>query len=126
MDRQVQHDQPGQGLAARRVGLAGVDGLRNGLAVAVNGQSAGALGDGSNPENPRLIGTNAIRYNTDKGLWQQRTLRFDATLLKAGENETTFTVRAGDLQSGVVWDYLRLELGENAKAPSASPSKVGQ
>jgi len=25
----------------------------------------------------------------------------------------TFTVPGGDLQSGVVWDYLRLELQEN-------------
>ncbi|HEY4380045.1 MAG TPA: polysaccharide lyase family protein [Acidobacteriaceae bacterium] len=110
--------KPETGVAALRVGLAGVDGLRNGLAVAVNGQSAGALGDGSNPDNPRLIGTNAIRYNTDKGLWQQRTLKFDAALLKPGENTMTFTVPAGDLQSGVVWDYLRLELDENAKLPA--------
>jgi rhamnogalacturonan endolyase len=115
-----------QGTAALRVALAGVDGLRNGLAVAVNGQSVGAVGDGSNPDNQRLIGTNAIRYNTDKGLWQQRTLKFDAGLLKAGENTMTFTVPAGDLQSGVVWDYLRLELDENAKFASAAPAKAGQ
>jgi len=104
-----------------RVALAGVDGLRGGLAVAVNGQSAGAIGDGSNPDNARLIGTNAIRYNTDKGLWQQRTLKFDAALLKPGVNEMTFTVPAGDLQSGVVWDYLRLELDENSKPPTPTP-----
>jgi rhamnogalacturonan endolyase len=108
-----------KGRAALRVGLAGVDGLRDGLAVGLNGQSIGAIGDGSNPENQRLIGTNAIRYNTDKGLWQQRTLFFDAATLKAGENEMTFTVPAGDLQSGVVWDYLRLELDPNAAAPAA-------
>jgi rhamnogalacturonan endolyase len=115
-----------QGVAALRVGLAGVDGLRNGLAVTVNGQSAGAVGDGSNPDNQRLIGTNAIRYNTDKGLWQQRTLKFDAALLKPGENTMTFTVPAGDLQSGVVWDYLRLELDENAKMPSGAAPRAGQ
>ena len=45
------------GTAALRVGLAGVDGLRGGLAVAVNGKSAGAVGDGSNPDNQRLIQT---------------------------------------------------------------------
>jgi len=33
--------------------------------------------------------------------------------MKSGENEMTFTVPGGDLQSGVVWDYLRLELDEN-------------
>jgi rhamnogalacturonan endolyase len=118
--------QPGKGLAALRVALAGVDGLRNGLAVTVNGKSAGAIGDGSNPDNPRLIGTNAIRYNTDKGLWQQRTLKFDAALLKSGENVMTFTVPAGDLQSGVVWDYLRLELDPKASFTPAPAQHAGQ
>lgn len=108
------------GVASLRVALAGADGLRNGLPVSVNGQSVGAVGDGSNPDNPRIIQTNAIRYNTDKGLWQERTLKFDASLLKAGENTMTFTVPAGDLQSGVVWDYLRLELDENAAMPAKS------
>ena len=113
-----------KGVASLRVALAGVDGLRNGLAVSVNGKSAGAIGDASNPDNPRLIGTNAIRYNTDKGLWQQRTLKFDAAMLKPGENVMTFTVPAGDLESGAVWDYLRLELDPNAKlvlTPPAAP-----
>ena len=52
----------------------------------VNGKRPGHIGDGSNPDNPRLINTDAIRYNTDKGLWQQRTLKFDAAMLKKGEN----------------------------------------
>ena len=117
--------KPEHGVAALRVGLAGVNGLRGGLPVMVNGQSAGALGDGSNPDNPRLINTDAIRYNTDKGLWQQRTLKFDAALLKPGENTMTFTVPAGEVSSGVVWDYLRLELDENAKLVSPAPAKTG-
>jgi hypothetical protein len=29
-------------------------------------------------------------------LWQERTLRFDAALLKLGENEMTFTVPGGE------------------------------
>jgi rhamnogalacturonan endolyase len=115
-----------QGTAALRVGLAGVDGLRDGLAVSVNGKSAGAIGDASNPDNPHLIGTNAIRYNTDKGLWQQRTLKFDAAMLKPGENVMTFTVPAGDLQSGVVWDYLRLELDPDHKPETTPPPHPGQ
>jgi rhamnogalacturonan endolyase len=94
------------------VALAGVNGISQ-LAVSVNGQSAGAIGDGSSADNARLLTTNTIRYNSDKGLWQERTLRFDAALLKSGENEMTFTVPGGDLQNGVVWDYLRLEFNEN-------------
>jgi rhamnogalacturonan endolyase len=101
------------GQAALRVALAGVNGLRDGLAVGLNGHSIGAIGDGTTPDNAHLITTNSIRYNADKGLNQQRTLKFDAALLKPGENEMTFTVPGGDLQSGVVWDYLRLELDDN-------------
>jgi rhamnogalacturonan endolyase len=104
-------DKAVQGQCALRVALAGVNGISQ-LAVTVNGQNAGAIGDGKSPDNARLITTNTIRYNSDKGLWQERTLRFDAALLKPGENEMTFTVPSGDLQSGVVWDYLRLELDE--------------
>ena len=103
--------KPVQGQASLRVALAGVNGISQ-LAVTVNGQSAGAIGDGGTVDNARLLTTNTIRYNSDKGLWQERTLRFDAALLKPGENEMTFTVPGGDLQSGVVWDYLRLELDE--------------
>jgi rhamnogalacturonan endolyase len=105
-----------------RVSLAGVNGLREGLAVGLNGQSIGAIGDGHTPDNAPLITTNSIRYNADKGLNQQRTLKFDASLLKPGENEMTFTVPGGDLQSGVVWDYLRLELDENQNLTPQLPS----
>ncbi len=93
-----------QGYAALRLALAGADG--GGLTVAVNGQEVGTI---------RPLGTNAIRYNTDKGVWQEHTLPFDAALLKPGENEMTLTVPAGDLQSGVVYDYLRLELNQYYK-----------
>jgi rhamnogalacturonan endolyase len=46
-------------------------------------------------------------------------VKFDASALKAGGNDLTLTVPAGDLQSGVVWDCLRLELDENAKPLAA-------
>ena len=78
-----------------------------GLSVGVNGQNVGAI---------RPTATNAIRYNTDKGVWQEQDVRFDAAVLKAGDNAITLTVPAGDLQSGVVWDYLRLELAESRPA----------
>jgi len=102
-----------KGTAALRVAFAGVNGMRSGLPVTLNGKSIGALGSGDTPGiNDRFLNTDAIRYNTDKGLWQQRTLAFDATQLHPGDNTMTFTVPAGDLSTGVVWDYLRLELNE--------------
>jgi rhamnogalacturonan endolyase len=104
-------DQPAQGQAALRVALAGVNAIAQ-LPVTVNGRSAGAIGGGG-ADNARLQTTKTIRYNSDKGLWQERTLLFDAGLLKQGANQMQFTVPAGDLQSGVVWDYLRLELVQN-------------
>jgi rhamnogalacturonan endolyase len=101
-----------QGKASLRVALAGVNGIGQ-LPVTVNDHGAGAIGDGASPENARLRTTDTIRYNSDKGLLQERTLKFDASMLKPGENRMTFTVPGGDLQTGVVWDYLRLELDEN-------------
>ena len=96
-------DHATQGQAALRMALAGADG-NGGLAVAVNGKSAGTI---------RPTSTNALRYNTNKSVWQELTLKFDAALLKQGENEMQLTVPAGELTSGVVYDYLRLELKEN-------------
>jgi rhamnogalacturonan endolyase len=78
----------------------------------VNGKPAGSI---------RPVATNALRYNTNKGVWNQYAVTFDASLLKAGENEMTFTVPAGDVTTGVVWDYLRLELNDGSKAYAAPP-----
>jgi rhamnogalacturonan endolyase len=103
-------DKTPRGQAALRVALAGAYGL-GGLAVAANGQSAGVI---------RPRSTNALRYNTNKSVWQEQTLTFDAALLKQGENEMQLTVPAGEVTSGVVYDYLRLELNEDYK-PDTTP-----
>jgi rhamnogalacturonan endolyase len=101
MDKAVLSGKPGQ--ATLRLGLAGADG-RGGLEVAVNGKSVGTIFP---------TATNALRYNTDTGVWQERNLAFDAALLKPGENEMQLTVPAGDVTTGVVYDYLRLELKDD-------------
>jgi rhamnogalacturonan endolyase len=103
-------DQAPRGQAYLRIALAGADG-QGGLAVGVNGKEAGTI---------RPTGTNSLRYNTNKSVWYEYTQPFDATLMKQGENELTLTVPAGELTSGVTYDYLRLELNENAPAPTAS------
>jgi rhamnogalacturonan endolyase len=95
-----------QGQAVLRVALAGADG-NGGLAIGVNGQPVGSI---------HPVATNALRYNTDTGVWYQYTQKFDASLLKEGENSMTLTVPAGELTTGVVWDYLRLELNDGSAA----------
>ena len=107
-------DKASQGTATLRLALAGADG-NGGLAVAVNGQNVGTI---------HPTATNALRYNTDTGVWQERDLAFDAALLKPGENEMQLTVPAGDLTSGVVYDYLRLELDANHKPDSTPPANL--
>jgi rhamnogalacturonan endolyase len=108
-----------QGTAVLRIALAGADGgngntpsAPGSLGIGVNGETVGTL---------HPVATNALRYNTDKGVWYQYAQKFDATLLKPGENEMTFTVPAGDVTTGVVWDYLRLELNDGSKAYPAVP-----
>ena len=101
-------DKTPKGRAALRVALAGADG-NGGLAVSVNNTSAGVI---------RPVASNALRYNTDKSVWQECPLMFDATLMKQGENEMQLTVPAGDVTTGVVYDYLRLELNEDYKPES--------
>ncbi len=96
-------DRDPKGEAALRVALAGADG-NGGLVIAVNGKSIGTL---------RPTPTNALRYNTNKSVWQELTLKFDAALLKRGGNEMQLTVPAGEVTTGVVYDYLRLELKED-------------
>jgi rhamnogalacturonan endolyase len=88
------------GEAALRVALAGSDG-NGGLIVGVNGAEVGTI---------RTQSTNALRYNTNKSVWYEYVQKFDGKLLKAGENEMTLTVPAGELTTGVVYDYLRLEV----------------
>jgi rhamnogalacturonan endolyase len=85
---------------------------QGGLSIGVNGQEVGTL---------HPVATNALRYNTNKGVWYQYIQKFDAALLKPGENEMTFTVPAGDVTTGVVWDYLRLELNDGSKAYPDAP-----
>jgi rhamnogalacturonan endolyase len=94
-------DKAVQGTATLRVSLGGSDSTT--LSIGMNGKPAGQI---------RPISTNALRYNTDRGVWREYSQPFDASLMKAGENSMTLTVPAGDCTSGVCYDYLRLELQE--------------
>lgn len=75
------------------------------IEVAVNGRTAGEIqlagGDST------FSGRNGIQ-----GIWYQKEFAFDTSMLKAGQNTMTLTVPAGSVGSGVMYDYLRLELAE--------------
>ena len=105
-------DHAPKGTATLRVSLGGSDSTT--LSIGVNGQNAGAI---------RPISTNALRYNTERGVWREYSQPFNGALLKAGENQMTLTVPAGDLTSGVCYDYLRLELDEDLKPAVALASQ---
>ncbi len=102
------------GEATLRVALAGSNAEQ--LSITVNGKPAGVI---------HPMRTDAIRYNTDKGIWQEIPVHFDAALLQAGENRLQLTVPAGDVTSGVVYDYLRLELDPNGKPDHAGATVSG-
>lgn len=48
-----------------------------------------------------------------QGIWYERNLCFDASLLRKGENKLIITVPAGSVNKGIMYDYIRLELVEN-------------
>ena len=57
-----------------------------------------------------LTPDSAIGRNGIHGIWSERDVAFDASLLKAGTDTITLTVPAGTLTAGIIYDYLRLEL----------------
>jgi rhamnogalacturonan endolyase len=63
----------------------------------------------------RLFPDGAIGRNGITGIWSERDVAFDASVLKAGTNTLKLIVPAGPLTAGVIYDYLRLELDETGK-----------
>ncbi len=95
------------GKATLRLAICGV-GMRN-LAATVNEHPIGNVTD--------LAYNATINRDGITGYWSQRELSFDASLMKAGTNVMQLTVPAGGLTSGIMYDYLRLELDEAAEPP---------
>jgi rhamnogalacturonan endolyase len=93
-----------QGKAFLRLAFAGA-GTRT-LTVTMNTNSIGAA--------TNLPPNSAIHRDGITGTWCERILTFDAALMKPGTNTLELTVQPGSLTAGVMYDYLRLELDENA------------
>lgn len=92
------------GTATLRLAICGT-GTRE-LYVAVNGERVGVIDE--------LRGDGVITRHSVQGIWYEKELSFDASQLTKGENTLTVTVPAGRINDGIVYDYLRLELNEDA------------
>jgi rhamnogalacturonan endolyase len=92
------------GKAILRLAICGIGARR--LDATMNHQSIGSVNN--------LVYNATINRDGIGGTWCERDLVFDASLMRAGQNTLTLTVPAGGLMSGILYDYLRLELDDNA------------
>ena len=95
------------GNATLRLPICGV-GSRS-LTATMNNQSIGSVSN--------LTYNATINRDGIGGYWMEHNLAFDASLMKSGTNLLELTIPAGGLTSGILYDYLRLELDENAPSP---------
>lgn len=93
------------GKATLRLAICGI-GTRN-LTVTMNDQPIGAV--------TNLFYNATINRDGIGGTWTERDLTFDASLMRTGENNLKLTIPEGGLTSGIMYDYLRLEVDEAAK-----------
>jgi rhamnogalacturonan endolyase len=87
------------------VALAGIE--TKALTIKMNDRQIGVISN--------LPNTSVIHRDSDRGYWQEVPVSFDASLMQAGKNILKLIVPAGNVMNGVEYDYLRLELDENAK-----------
>lgn len=99
------------GTAILRMAICGVRG--GPIDVAVNGQPAGSTGP--------LPESGVMHRDGIRGVQIERDIRFDARLLRAGENVMELCKQARTWTDGVLYDYLRLEI---APASSAAPASA--
>ncbi len=101
--------QAPSGKATLRLAICGV-GTRE-LAVSVNDQPASTV--------TGLVYNATIDRDGIGGSWSEHDVVFDASLMHAGTNVLKLTIPGGDLTSGIMYDYLRLELNSSAPLVSA-------
>ena len=92
--------QAQSGKAVLRLAICGI-GTRE-LTVSVNDQPAGTI--------TGLVYNATINRDGIGGSWGEHDVTFDASLMHAGKNVMKLTIPAGGLTSGIMYDYLRLEL----------------
>jgi rhamnogalacturonan endolyase len=89
-----------RGKAILRLAICGV-GARH-ITVGVNDRPAGVV--------TGLVYNATINRDGIGGSWVEKDLSFDASMLQLGKNAMTLTIPAGGLTSGIIYDYIRLEL----------------
>ncbi|HTR40126.1 MAG TPA: polysaccharide lyase family protein [Pseudomonadales bacterium] len=97
------------GKVTLRMAICGV-GTRE-LSVSVNDQPAGTV--------TGLLYNATINRDGVGGSWGEHDVAFDASLMHAGTNVIKLTIPGGGLTSGIMYDYLRLELNSSASLASA-------
>lgn len=95
-----------KGKATLRLAICGTQGRT--VEVSVNEKPAGQVNLG--PADA------VITRRGSEGVWYEREVAFDASLMKQGANILTLTIPAGPINNGVLYDYVRLELDESAAA----------
>ena len=75
--------------------------------IEVNGKPAGKL--------TGLVGDGTITRHGSQGIWYEKEVDFDASLLNKGTNTLKIIIPQGPLTNGLMYDYVRLELADNAK-----------
>jgi rhamnogalacturonan endolyase len=78
------------------------------LNLSLNGKDLGVV------EN--LINDGVIARHGSQGIWYERDFSFDAGMMVSGKNILVITVPSGPVNNGVMYDYIRLELNEQAVA----------
>jgi rhamnogalacturonan endolyase len=89
-----------QGKATLRLAICGVS--TRDLTATVNDQPIGHV--------TNLVYNATINRDGIGGSWIERDLTFDASLMKSGENNLKLTLPGGGLTSGIMYDYIRLEV----------------
>ncbi|HEY1790457.1 MAG TPA: polysaccharide lyase family protein, partial [Verrucomicrobiae bacterium] len=108
--------QAPDGKAILRLAVCGV-GARD-IAVSVNNRSAGTV--------TGLVYNATVNRDGIAGFWSEHDVTFDASLMRAGTNILKLTIPGGSLTSGVMYDYVRLELAEPQAVPQVSKSAIQQ
>jgi len=93
------------GKAILRLAICGI-GAKN-IDVNVNGTPVGSV--------TGLHYNATINRDGIGGYWTEKDLPFDAGTMHSGQNVMTLTIPAGGLTSGIIYDYLRLELADAAQ-----------